>query len=267
MSADLSAICAARPLAGRTAIVTGSGRNIGRAIALGLARDGANLVLNGHRDAQALDAVAREVAALGAQALVTLADVADPQAVSDMVAAAVDRFGGIDIAVSNVSLRLHQPLLEISIDDWRSVLETNLSSAFYLARASLPHMMARRWGRIVHISARDGFSPKPNRAHNVTAKAGVFALAKAIAIEFGPYGITANAVAPGIVDTVRDLTQYPDAADAAAADGFEARRRAMPLRRFGHVDEIAAACRYLCSDAAGFVTGQVLHINGGEFMF
>ena len=241
------------PLKGRTAIVTGSGRNIGRAIALDFARQGANVVLNGHHDRQALEAVAGEVRALGAQALTVLADVGDAGAVRSMVAQAVQAFGGVDIAVSNVSVRLHQPLLDISPEQWDRVVQTNLSSAFYLAHACLPHMKARGWGRIIHISGRDGFAPKINRAHNVTAKAGVFALAKAIAVEFGPYGITANAVAPGIVETSRDAAHYPD-----ARDGFEARRLAMPLRRLGEVEDIAGACSYLCSKAGGYVTGQIL---------
>jgi NAD(P)-dependent dehydrogenase (short-subunit alcohol dehydrogenase family) len=250
------------PLKGRTALVTGSGKNIGRAIALDLARQGANLVLNGYRDAAALEAVAAEARALGVQAMPVLADVGDAQAVQDMVQRAVSAFGSVDIAVSNVSVRLHQPLLEISVADWERVLQTNLSAAFFMARACLPHMKERRWGRIIHISGRDGFAPKAHRAHNVTCKAGVYALAKAIAIEFGEYGITANAVAPGIVETTRDPAHYPD-----ASDGFEARRLAMPLQRLGKVEDIAGACSYLCSPAGGYVTGQILHVNGGEFMF
>lgn len=250
------------PLQGRTAIVTGSGRNIGRAIALDFARQGANVVVNGHSDAAALEAVVDEIRELGAQAIAVTADVGDAAAVQDMVDAAVGRFGGVDIAVSNVSVRLHQPFLEISVADWTRVLNTNLNSAFYLARACLPHMVAQRWGRIIHLSGRDGFSPKTNRAHNVTCKAGTFALAKAIAVEFGPHGITANAVAPGIVETSRDMAHYPD-----AVQGFEARRLAMPLQRFGRVEDIAGACSYLCSPAGGYVTGQILHVNGGEFMF
>lgn len=256
-----------RPLTGRTAIVTGSGRNIGRAIALALAKDGANVVINGHSNRDALEDVAQQARGLGVEAMVALADVGDHAAVAAMVDDAAKRFGSVDIAISNVSLRLHQPFLDISIGDWQRILNTNLSSAFYLARACLPHMSANRWGRIINISGRDGFSPKHNRAHNVTAKAGVYALAKAIAIEFGPFGITANAVAPGIVDTERDLAHYPDAASAEAERSFAARKAAMPLRRFGHVDDISAACSFLCSDAGGFMTGQIMHVNGGEFMF
>jgi NAD(P)-dependent dehydrogenase (short-subunit alcohol dehydrogenase family) len=121
-------------------------------------------------------------------------------------------------------------------------------------------MQARGWGRIIHISGRDGFAVIPNRAHNVTCKAGVFALSKAIAVEFGAFGITANTVAPGIIDTTRDLTQYPH-----FRDGYGDRIQQIPVRRIGHVDEIAETCTYLAG--AGFVTGQVLHVNGGDGLF
>lgn len=251
----------AASLAGRTAIITGSGQNIGKAIALACARAGANVVLNGHRNADALEAVAAQAKQLGADALVAVADVGDPEAVAAMVEKSVDRFGSVDIAVSNVAVRHHQPFLEISIDDWKTILNTNLNAAFYLARAALPHMIRRNWGRIIHISGRDGFFPKANRAHNVTCKAGVFALAKAIAVEFGPQGITANTIAPGIIETTRDPVHYPD-----YEREYETRRQSMPVRRLGRVDDIAEACLYLCSEAGGFVTGQVLHVNGGEFI-
>jgi len=252
---------ASRTLQGRTALVTGSGQNIGRAIALALARAGANVVINGHRNVAALDAVAAEARALGVEAISAVADVADPDAVEAMVERSVKQFGSLDIAVSNVSLRHHQPFLEISVQDWRHIIETNLSASFYLARSALPHMKQRHWGRIIHISGRDGFFPKENRAHNVTCKAGVFALAKAIAVEFGPYGITANTIAPGVIDTTRDVTHYPDLEHMN-----QVRRKAMPVRRLGRSDDIAGACLYLCSEAGSFMTGQIMHVNGGEFM-
>lgn len=253
---------ASRFLAGRTAIVTGSGRNIGRGIALALAAAGANVVVNGHRDKASLQAVAGEIAELGARSLVAMADVAEPDEVERMVEAAVGHFGSADIMVSNVSMRLHQPFLEISVADWRRVLESNLNAAFYAARSVIPHMRKGGWGRIIHISGRDGFAPKTNRAHNVTCKAGVFALAKAIAAEFGPDGITANAIAPGIIQTTRDAVHYPD-----FEAEYERRRLALPVRRLGRVEDIAQTCAFLCSEAGGFITGQIIHANGGEFMF
>jgi 3-oxoacyl-[acyl-carrier protein] reductase len=249
-----------QPFAGRTALITGSGQNIGRAIVLAFARLGANVVINGHRNQEAIDRVAAEAEALGVRALAVLADVGDPKAVQAMVDKAADTFGGVDIAVSNVSVRLHTKFLDISIEEWQRIINSNLSASFYLSRAVLPLMQARNWGRIIHISGKDGFAVIPDRAHNVTCKAGVFALSKAIAVEFGPFGITANTIAPGVIDTTRDWTQYPH-----FASGYGERIKEIPVRRIGHVDEIADACIYLAN--AGFVTGQVVHINGGDALF
>ena len=259
----LDSIGGGKPLSGRTAIVTGSGQNIGRAIALELARAGANVVVNGHRSSPAMEAVTEEIRGLGVEGMTAVADVGDAKAVQAMVDKAVERFGSVDIAISNVSVRRRQAFLDISVADWNAVLSTNLSASFYLARACLPSMMKKGWGRIVHISGCEGFAPEPDQAHKVTCKAGVFALAKAIALEFGPYGITANTVAPGIIDTVRDPA---DDLDRKRERRRESRRQALPVRRLGRVEEVAAACLYLCSERAGFVTGQVLHVNGGEFM-
>jgi 3-oxoacyl-[acyl-carrier protein] reductase len=252
---------ASRPFAGRTALITGSGQNIGRAIALAFARLGANVVLNGHRNQAAIDAVAAEVRALGANALAVLADVADPAAVQLMVDQATAAFGKVDISISNASVRLHTPFLDISLEEWQRIINSNLNASFYLARSVIPGMKQHGWGRIIHISGRDGFMPIPNRVHNITCKAGVYAMAKALAIEFGEFGITANTVSPGLIDTTRDWSQYPQ-----FRDGYGERVKEIPVRRVGHVDEIAAACTYLASDAAGFVTGQVLHVNGGDVM-
>jgi len=252
---------ASKPFAARTALITGSGQNIGRAIALAFARLGANVVLNGHRNQAAIDAVAAEARTLGANALAVLADVADPAAVQLMVDQATAAFGKVDISVSNASLRLHTPFLDISLEEWQRIINSNLNASFYLARSVIPGMKQHGWGRIIHISGRDGFMPIPNRVHNITCKAGVYAMAKALAIEFGQFGITANTVSPGLIDTTRDWSQYPQ-----FRDGYGERVKEIPVRRVGHVDEIAAACTYLASDAAGFVTGQVLHVNGGDVM-
>lgn len=249
------------PLSGRTALITGSGQNIGKAIALAFARLGANVVVNGHRNKAAIDAVATEARSLGVGALAVLADVADAAAVQSMVDQATATFGGVDISVSNASVRLHTPFLDISLEEWQRIMNSNLSASFYLARAVIPGMKQRGWGRIIHISGRDGFMPIPNRVHNITCKAGVYAMAKALAIEFGPFGITANTVSPGLIDTTRDWTQYPQ-----FRNGYGERVKELPVRRVGHVDEIAAACVYLASETAGFVTGQVLHVNGGDMM-
>ena len=248
-------------LAGRTAIVTGSGRNIGRSIALYFAREGANVVINGHRNKELVDEVVGEVRALGAQAIGIMADVADPDAVSGMVKQTTDAFGAVDIAVSNVSIRRLQPFLDITVEDWNNTLNTNLNSCFYMARAVIPGMKARGWGRLIHISGVDGFAGHiPTRAHNIVCKSGMHAFAKALAVEFGEFGITANTVSPGSLDTTRDWSQYPP-------NWVEMRKSQIPVKRLGSADEIAAACLYLAAEDAGFVTGQVIHVNGGQYMY
>ena len=246
---------------GRTAIVTGSGRNIGRAIALSFGRLGANVIVNGHRDRAAAEAVADEVRAAGGQALVHMADVADDAAVKAMVDAAAAQFDSVDIVVSNVAMRQKQAFLDITPQDWQAVLQTNLTPAFYLARHAIPHMRTGRWGRLVLISGFDGFwGQVTHRAHNVTAKAGLHGLAMALAREFGVDGITANTVAPGAIDTIRDWTQYSH----QERSRLEAE---IPCGRYGKPDEVAAACDFLCSDRGAFVSGQVVHVNGGHYMY
>ena len=249
-----------RSLAGRTAVVTGSGRNIGRAIALALAAQGANVVVNGHADRAAVDTVVDEIVGRGGRAIGVIADVASDGEVAAMVASAAQAFGSVDIVVSNVAIRRMQAFLEITPEQWDEVLRTNLTAAFYLARHAIPRMRERKWGRIVLISGFDGFwGHVTHRAHNVTAKAGLHGLAKALAREFGPDGITVNTVAPGAIDTVRDWTQY-------VHQPREKIMEEIPLKRFGEIDELAGACQFLASDAGGFVSGQVIHVNGGHYM-
>ena len=249
------------PHAGRCAIVTGSGRNIGRAIALALAAGGASVVVNGHSDRAALDAVVKEITAAGGRALPFMADVSKHAEVAAMVRAAADAFGSVDIVVSNVGMRRMQPFLEISLEDWDAVLATNLTPGFYLARNAIPHMQKKNWGRIILISGFEGFwGQVTQRAHNITAKAGLHGLAKALAREFGPGGITANTVAPGAIDTVRDWSQYRHQAK-------EQIEKEIPLGRFGDVNEVAAACSFLAGDGGGFTSGQVIHVNGGHYMY
>jgi 3-oxoacyl-[acyl-carrier protein] reductase len=252
---------ASLPLAGRTAMVTGSGRNIGRAIAQGLAAQGANVVVNGHSDRASVDAVVAEIHAAGGQALAHMADVGRDEEVAGMVDAAAQHFGALDIVVSNVGIRRKQPFLEITPQQWDEVLRTNLSAAFFLARHAIPLMRPRRWGRVVLISGFDGFwGQVTERAHNITAKAGLHGLAMALAREFGPDGVTANTVAPGAIDTVRDWSQYTH-------QQREKLLGEIPLGRYGKPDEVAAACDLLCSERGGFISGQVIHVNGGHYMY
>lgn len=248
-------------LEGRTAIVTGSGRNIGRAIALAFAHAGANVVINGHRDRNALDAVVGEIEANGGRALAVLADIGKPEDIRRMVKAAERAFGRVDIAVSNAAIRREQGLLDMSLADWHNVINTNLYSAFYIARAVLPGMRKRGWGRIIHLSGEDGFlSQHKYRSHVTVSKAGLHAFSKSVSMEFGEYGITANTVSPGSTDTVRDWSQYPK--------GWKTKRlEHIPLGKVASVNDIAAACLYLAGDSGGHIAGQVIHVNGGRYMY
>ena len=248
-------------LDGRVAIVTGSGRNIGRSVAESFAAAGAKVVVNGHSDRDAVDAVVRGIQACGGEALAVMADVSRDDEVAKLVETTVATFGTLDVVVSNVGIRRMRPFLEITPEEWREVIDTNLSAAFFLARHAIPHMQAKQKGRFIVVSGFDGFwGQVTHRAHNIAAKAGLHGLAKALAREFGGDGITANTVAPGAIDTVRDWTQYVhQPKEKIAAE--------IPLGRFGHVDELAGACLFLASDAGGFVSGQVIHVNGGHYMY
>jgi NAD(P)-dependent dehydrogenase (short-subunit alcohol dehydrogenase family) len=246
---------------GRTAIVTGSGRNIGRAIALSLARQGAQVVVNGHSDRAAVDAVVKDIQDAGGKALAVMADVSDDQQVQQLVQRTVETYGSVDMLISNVALRRKQQFLDITPQDWHEVMQTNLTPAFYLARHTIPHMLQQKWGRLVLISGFDGFwGQVPERAHNIAAKSGLHGLAMALAREFGVHGITANTVAPGAIDTVRDWTQYTH----QDRQKIEAE---IPLGRYGKPDEVAAACDLLCSERGAFISGQVIHVNGGHYMY
>jgi NAD(P)-dependent dehydrogenase (short-subunit alcohol dehydrogenase family) len=248
-------------LDGRVALITGSGRNIGRAVAECFAAAGAKVVINGHRDQAALDETAAAIRANGGEVLPILADVSDPEAVRGMIEQTVAAFGGIDIVVSNVGIRRMRAFLDITPAEWDEVLRSNLSAAFYLARYAVPHMREKKFGRIIVMSGADGFwGHVTHRAHNVTAKLGMHGLAMAIAREFGADNITANTVSPGPIDTVRDWSQYTH-------QDKEKVTASVPLGRYGHVDEIAGACLFLASAAGGFVSGQVIHVNGGANMY
>ncbi|MGE0306263.1 MAG: SDR family NAD(P)-dependent oxidoreductase [Acidimicrobiia bacterium] len=248
-------------LAGQTAVVTGSGRNLGRAIALAFAQGGANVVINARSNRAEAQSVVDEVRALGGNAIAAIGNVSDAAFAESMIESAVSEFGRIDHVCHSAARRARGGLLEMTVEDWDNVIRLNLSAGFYLARFALPHMMANRTGRIILIGGPDANTGARDRAHSVTAKAGMLGLMKAVALEAGPWGVTVNIVMPGSMDTTRDLADYPG---WPPTQEFLDERLAIP--RLGQADELAYACRFLASPAAAYITGQTLHVNGGLFM-
>jgi len=242
-------------LDGKIALVSGAGKNIGRAIALHLARDGATVVVNGRSDSAAVESVVAEINAQGGQARAEIADVGDETAVTAMMA----RIGALDILVCNAGLRRQTAFLEMSFAEWREILSVALDGAFLLARHAAPLMVARGGGAIVALSGISTHLGTPQRAHVSASKAGLEGLMRALAVELAPYGIRANSVAPGAVDTVRG-------ASAGAMPQGLGRDSGIPLGRKASVDDIARMVRFLAGPEGGQITGQTLHVNGGAYL-
>lgn len=247
-----------KPLSGKTAIVTGAGKNIGRAIALALAGDGAAVVVNGRGDQAAIDAVAAEIRAAGGKATAVLADVSDEAAVARLAAAAVAAHGGIDIVVSNAGLRRQTPFAQMSFAEWREIMSVALDGAFLLAKATVPHMTARGGGAFIALSGISHHIGTANRVHVNASKAGLEGLVRGLAVELAPAHIRVNAIAPGSIDTARGASAGVLPQNLGGSD--------IPLGRQGSVEEIAAMVRLLASPAGAYITGQTIHINGGKFL-
>ncbi len=248
----------AQALAGKVAIVTGSGKNIGKAIALALARDGAAVVVNGRGDRAITEETAQEIRSLGGRAMPYLADVSKPDQVAAMVAAAVAEFGGIDIAVGNAGLRRQTPFLQMNFEEWREILSVALDGAFILAQATVPEMIKRGGGALIGLSGVSHHAGAVGRVHVNASKAGLEGLMRGLATELAPHGITANCVAPGSIDTVRGPS-------AGGPHGRGSLSRDIPLGRQGRPEEIAAMVRFLAGPEGRYITGQTIHINGGLF--
>jgi 3-oxoacyl-[acyl-carrier protein] reductase len=242
-------------LEGKVAMVTGSGRNIGRATILKLAAEGASVVVNARTNQEEADAVAHEARALGVKALSVIGDVSRKDHVDRMMAKALSEFGRIDILINNAAIRPHKPFTELTLQDWEEVRGVVLDGAFYCTQAVIKPMVDNRYGRILFFTGEGAFAGGSKRAHVSAAKMGLVGLARSLASEFAAHNIRVNVVCPGSIDTSRANPQWyagrpPDA-------------KGIPLGRQGSVDEIAATCLFLVSDDGGFITGQTIHVNGG----
>jgi 3-oxoacyl-[acyl-carrier protein] reductase len=245
-------------VAGRVAVVTGASRGIGRATALRLARGGAKLVVNYRAQTAAADEVVREIREGGGEAVAVAGDVADPGDVERLFERAQAAFERVDILVNNAGITRDNLLLRLSPEDWQAVLQTNLTGAFLCTRAVLRGMIRQRYGRILNMSSVVGQMGNPGQANYAAAKAGLVGFTRATAREVASRGITVNALAPGYIAT--DMWEpVPEAARARA-------RELIPLGREGTVEDVAEAVAFLVSDAAAYITGQVLNVDGGLVM-
>ncbi|WP_291987621.1 3-oxoacyl-ACP reductase FabG [Luteitalea sp.] len=242
-------------LSGKVAVITGASRGIGRQTALTLAGAGATVVLTSRGDAA--EAVAAEVTAAGGQALALAADVSDAEAVKRVIDTTNERFGRLDILVNNAGITRDQLLLRMKRDDWDAVVATNLTGTFLCTQAVLKTMLKQRSGRIISISSVVGQSGNPGQTNYAATKAGIIGFSKALAREVASRSITVNVVAPGLIDT--DMTRD------ISSDAQKNWTSAIPLGRLGTPEDVAAAVCFLASDAAGYITGQVLAVNGGMY--
>ncbi len=246
-------------LDGKVALITGSGRNIGRATALKFAAEGAHVVVNARSNEAEAEAVAREVRERGVKSLAVLADVAKRDEVDRMVERAMSEFGRVDILLNNAAIRPHKPFTEVTIEDWERVRGVVLDGAIYCTKAVIDSMVKNRYGRILFFVGDGAYTGGAGRAHVSAAKMGLIGLGRSLAAEFAPHNIRVNIVSPGSIDTRRDNPEWYHGRVPNAAG--------IPLGRQGHVDEIAATCLFLVSDDGGFITGQTIHVNGGAHFY
>ena len=244
-------------LEGKVALVTGASRGIGAAIADQLGQQGATVVGTATTDAGA-EAISRRLSEAGIKGRGMRLDVSDDASVEAVITAIAEAFGPVTILINNAGITRDNLLMRMKTDEWESVINTNLSSVYRLSKACLRAMMKARTGRIINIASVVGASGNPGQTNYSAAKAGMLGFTKSLAQEVGSRGITVNAVAPGFIDT--DMTRDLPEAQRAALLGH------IPLGRLGRPEEIASAVAFLASDAAAYVTGETIHVNGGMYM-
>ena len=242
----------------KTAVVTGASRGIGRAIALKLAQDGANVVVNYSGSQAKAEEVVAEIKALGQQAIAVQANVADADEVKALMGTAMDAFGSIDILVNNAGITRDNLLMRMKEDEWDSVMDTNLKGVFLCTKAVARQMMKQRAGRIINVASIVGVAGNAGQANYVAAKAGVIGLTKTTAKELAARNILVNAVAPGFIAT--DMTEE------LPQDVKDAMLTQIPLAKLGQPEDVANVVAFLASEGANYMTGQTLHIDGGMVM-
>ena len=247
-------------LEGKVALVTGSSRNIGRAIAITFAREGADVIVNTRSNRTELEVVEQECKSYGVNVVSCLADVSQPDEASRLIQEGLEQLGKIDILVSNVAIRPHKPLLETSDQEWRNVFAVNVDATFYLCKAVLPSMIEKRCGNIIAMGGLANVSGRPNTSAVSASKMALQGLVRVLAGEMAPYGIRANMVMPGIIDTERRYPDwYPELQQGPLLEGLGS----VPLGRQGTAQEIANVCLFLASDESSYITGDRILAMGG----
>jgi len=246
-----------KELNGKVAIVTGAGRNIGRAIALTLAEGGASIVVNARNNRAEAESVAREIESAGGKAQIHIGDVADANAVQALADTAAQQFGRIDILVNNAALRREKAFAEMDYAAWREILDVTLDGTFHCVKACLPALRQSKAGAIVNIGGLSAHTGAKNRAHVVTAKAGIIGFTRALAHDLADDGITVNCVVPGLIGTPRPRDK-PEPAHHLTHQTISGER--------GRPEDVAAMVRFLCGPAARYVNGQAIHANGGAYL-
>lgn len=249
-------MAANKELAGKVALVTGAARNIGRAIAIALAEAGATVAVNARTAKEDAEAVVQEIHSAGGKAEVFMADIADSNAVKGMVDAIVKKFGKVDILILNASIRRETAFIDMSFDEWRSLLSITLDGSFHCTKACLPSMIAAGGGSIVTLGGMTALSGAKRRVHGSVGKHGLWGMTRALARELGEHHINVNCVAPGQMNTAR-----------AAGRSERAPVTNVPMGRRAEPEEVAAMVRYLCTPAAAMVSGQLIYVDGGQQMF
>jgi 3-oxoacyl-[acyl-carrier protein] reductase len=248
-------------LDGKVALITGSGRNIGKAMAIKFAEEGADVVVNARQNKKEVEEVANEVRERGRKSLAVLADVSSKVQVDAMVEQALREFGRIDVLVSNASIRPSKPFHEITLEDWEAVRGVDLDGAVFLARAALPSMLERGGGTIIFMLGDAVFLAGGTRTHTSAAKMGIVGLARGLASEYVKQNIRVNVLSPLSINTNRAGASY------TGAQRLTVPAANIPMGRLGHVDEVVSAALFLASDECAFMTGQTIHVNGGAGFF
>lgn len=243
---------------GKTVIVTGGSRGIGRAIALDFAKSGANVVVNYNRNAEKAEEVVKEIEAIGPKGLAVQCNVSNQEDVDGLLKATVDTFGTVDFLINNAGITKDTLILRMKENDWDAVVDTNLKGTFMTTKVIGKYMLKKKSGRIVNITSVVGLMGNAGQSNYAASKAGVVGFTKSIAKEFASRGLTVNAVAPGFIES--DMT------DVLSDDVKEMYSKAIPLGKMGKPEDVANAVKFLCSDMSKYITGQVIQVDGGMLM-